>query len=166
MRLFIAVCFSDEVKNILLETIKKLRGQTLSGNFTRPENLHLTLAFIGESNKIEAIRKAIDACELPPFTITVGGFGNFGDLYWVGIEKNAVLTTLAKDLHNNLRAGGFDIESRPFKPHITVARQVKSPAFVSLAVPTTTMTISHISLMKSERINGRLTYTELYRRVL
>ncbi|MDD4798518.1 MAG: 2'-5' RNA ligase family protein, partial [Clostridia bacterium] len=63
MRLFVAICFTEEIKNVLLETIKKLRGQTLSGIFTDPENLHLTLAFIGESNQTAAVCSAIDACE-------------------------------------------------------------------------------------------------------
>lgn len=166
MRLFVAICFTEEIKNVLLETIKKLRGQTLSGNFTDPENLHLTLAFIGESNQTAAVCSAIDACELPPFTITIDGLGNFGDLYWVGIEKNTNLSNLANDLQNNLRAKGFDIEKRAFKPHITVARQVKSQKTVSFTIPSTTMTVSRISLMKSERINGKLTYTELYGRRL
>jgi 2'-5' RNA ligase len=88
MRLFIAIRFSDEVKNVLLDSICQLRRQAVSGNFTRPENLHLTLAFIGESTDLTSIRAAMDRTAVMPFDLTVGGAGHFGNLYWVGIEAN------------------------------------------------------------------------------
>ncbi len=60
MRLFVAINFSKDVKNALLAAIDELKGQAVSGNFTSPDNLHLTLAFIGESERASAIRGAID----------------------------------------------------------------------------------------------------------
>lgn len=162
MRLFIAINFSKEVKDILLEAIDELRSQSISGNFTRPENLHLTLAFIGESENIPAIRNVIDRCAVPAFDMTVQGAGHFGDLYWVGIENNPILKSLAEKLRTDLRASGFDIEAKAFKPHITIARQLTANKPVSISVPETSMKVSRVSLMKSERINGKLTYTEVY----
>ena len=166
MRLFVAIHFSKEVKSVLLTAIDELKGQVVSGNFTSPDNLHLTLAFIGKSDKVSAIRGAIDRCAVPSFDLAVLGSGHFGNLYWVGIENSPKLKALAEGLQNELRQSGFDIENRAFKPHITLARQVETNKAVSINVKRTAMTVSRISLMKSERINGRLTYTEIYGREL
>lgn len=166
MRLFVAINFSNDIKNTLLGAISELRAKSGSGNFTRPENLHLTLAFIGESTDVKAIRSSIDRCAAEPFGLAVSGSGHFGDLYWVGIENNPQLKALAENLQNDLRSSGFAIEDRAFKPHITIARQLSTAQLVSLNVPRTSMTVTRISLMKSERVNGKLTYTEVYGREL
>lgn len=166
MRLFIAISFSDDVKKILLEAIDSIRSQASSGTFTRPENLHLTLALIGESDQVVTLEAVLDNLQASAFSITVDVFGRFGELYWAGVENCEGLRTLANDFSVSLRRHGFDIERREFKPHITLARQVKSSGEIRLSIPKTDMTVSRISLMKSERINGRLTYTELYGRML
>jgi 2'-5' RNA ligase len=166
MRLFIAIHFSPGVREVLLSAIDSLRAQAVSGNFTRPENLHLTLAFIGESNDPDSAAEAIDAAAVPPFFLAVRGFGHFGDLWWVGIEKNPALTGLAESLQESLRRHGFEVDKRPFRPHITLARQVELRGAPQLCIPRTGMTVSRISLMKSERIRGKLTYTEIYGREL
>ncbi|MFB0919394.1 MAG: RNA 2',3'-cyclic phosphodiesterase [Oscillospiraceae bacterium] len=166
MRLFIAVHFSKEVKFALLAAIEELRAQAKSCNYTKPENLHLTLAFIGESVDVKTISEVIDHCAVPAFEMAISGAGHFGELYWVGIEKNQKLKALAEDIQGELRKSGFEIEERAFKPHITIARQVSAEGPVSLNVERKAMTVSRVSLMKSERINGRLTYTEVYGREL
>ena len=166
MRLFIAIRFSDEVKNVLLDAIGQLRRQAVSGNFTRPENLHLTLVFIGESTDLTSIRTAMDRTAVRPFDLTVSGAGHFGNLYWVGIEANPILKAYVQNLSDALRSAGFDIERRAFGPHITIARQVETTRQPHLNVPKTAMTAGRVSLMKSERIGGKLTYTEVYGRVL
>lgn len=166
MRLFVAINFSKEAKSVLLSSIEELKTQSVSGNFIRAENLHLTLVFIGESDKLSVVRGAIDRCAVPAFEMAVSGSGRFGSIYWVGIENNPKLKALAENLQNDLRACGFNLEERAFKPHITLARQLEASKPVSISVERTTMTVSRISLMKSERINGRLTYTELYGRNL
>jgi 2'-5' RNA ligase len=162
MRLFIAIQFSEEVRRMLLSQIDMLRTQATAGNFTRPENLHLTLAFIGESERAGELRRAIDRCACPPFELAISGGGRFGSLYWVGVEKNPALSALAERLRAELRAEGFALEERAFKPHITIARQLEADRPVSVCAPRTAMTVSRISLMKSERINGKLVYTEIY----
>lgn len=109
MRLFIAIHFSSEIKNTLLSAIEELKEQTVSGNFTSPENLHLTLAFIGESDRVSEIRTVIDRCAAPPFEMAVAGTGHFGNIYWAGIERNPKLKALAESLQAELRQSGFEI---------------------------------------------------------
>ncbi len=161
MRLFVAVNFSPEIKAALMGAIDDLRRQSTGGNFTRADNLHLTLAFIGETLDLRGARAALAAVSAPPFVLTLNGAGRFGDLYWAGLEKSAALTALAASMQQALRDRGFAIEKRPFKPHITLARQLRSEGPVSLKVPRLSMTVGRISLMRSDRVNGRLTYTEV-----
>ncbi|HHW45699.1 MAG TPA: RNA 2',3'-cyclic phosphodiesterase [Clostridiales bacterium] len=163
MRLFVAIRFTPEVQNTLIDCIKELKSSSLSGNFTRPENLHLTLAFIGETSNLNAAKKCMDAISCGKFDITLKGFGRFGDLWWVGLAENPKLSMLVKDLQQRLRDCGFNISTRPFRPHITIAREVKTVSDqIHLNVPNISMTVDRISLMKSERIEGKLIYTQLY----
>ena len=164
MRLFVALNFTEEIKSSLLDAIDLLRYKTVSGSFTGKENLHMTLAFIGETHDISSAKDAVSRCSFSPFNITVGGCGRFGALWWAGIEKCPELTCLAYQVQDTLRLSGFPIERRPFKPHITLARQVQSNAPIELQIPIMTMPVDHISLMRSDRINGSLIYTELFQK--
>jgi len=166
MRLFIAVHFSDEIRKNLLDAVSCLRAQAAPANFTRPENLHLTLAFIGETNDAAKVRRVMDAVPVEQFPLTVGGAGRFGDIWWAGVDKNPSLQKLADALRDGLLEAGFDMDRRAFKPHITLARKLVSDVPVQLDIPRATMTVDRISLMKSERIDGKLTYTEVYGRQL
>jgi len=166
MRVFIAVLFDEKVKKVLCKAISDLKSQAVSGNFTREENLHLTLAFIGETNRITALKNVIDSTAPKRFSLAIKGFGRFGrqsgGIYWVGVEKNIKLMEYASKLADALRLSGFNIENREFKPHITIGREVITENEIELDVPKTIMTVKRISLMKSERIQGVLTYTEIY----
>ncbi len=160
MRLFVAIHFSPEIKAVLFDAIDELRRQS-AGNFTRPENLHLTLAFIGESDRIAEAKAALSAVTAAPFDLTVGGAGKFGDIYWAGIEKSPALSSLADSVRTELLKRNIDIDAKPFKAHITLAREVRAKD-VKLSIPSASMTVGRISLMRSERINGKLTYTEVF----
>lgn len=169
MRLFIALNFGDETKNKLLETQNRLKSFAKSGNFTRAENLHVTLVFIGEAGERERRRilSVIDGLDAHGFSLTFSGFGSFGSLYWMGIKRSQPLDALYEKLCLGLSREGFKIEKRGFKPHITLAREVVfPPAFDRTAlawdIPEITEQIRRISLMKSERANGKLIYTEVY----
>ncbi|NLG92511.1 MAG: RNA 2',3'-cyclic phosphodiesterase [Clostridiales bacterium] len=175
MRLFIAVNFSEPVRDSLTGWIQKLKDCGASGNFSRRENLHLTLAFIGETDKVEKVRQAMDKVSAEPFALTVGGLGRFrrngGDICWAGVEKNEALLSVHNQLCSALRLAGFPIENREFKPHLTLGREVVFPSgfsfrdFAGRIAPMTEQ-VWKISLMKSERIGGKLTYTEIYEKRL
>ncbi|MDP4118591.1 MAG: RNA 2',3'-cyclic phosphodiesterase [Bacillota bacterium] len=169
MRLFIAINFDDNIKKVLAEKIKELKNIAEKGTFTDTANLHLTLAFLGEVNTPFDAQMAIEKTEASRFIITLGESGKFyrddGDIYWVGIKKNEQLNNLQKDLSNNLKNLGFKLEDRKFTPHITLARRVICSEKLS-AMPEVSMTADKISLMKSERINGKLIYTEIYNKKL
>lgn len=167
MRLFISIDFTEEVKDVLKDAMRQLRRQTKSAGFTREENLHLTLAFIGEVSEEDAddIIDIMKQTNMKSFDISVAGSGHFGDLWWIGINKKGSLPKLADHLKKQLRDAGFDIDNKKFKPHITIARRVvptHTHEDIRLNIPETSMTVDGFSLMKSERIDGKLTYTELF----
>lgn len=175
MRLFIAVNFCDEFKSGLCTVISALRLQTEHGNFSRRENLHLTLAFLGETEHADKAKAAMDQVDAEPFILTAEGFGTFhsgeGEIYWVGVRNNAVLNSLNGQLCRALQAADFQLETRPFSPHLTLGRKVvMKPGFDRRSfernIPVMNMPVDKISLMKSERIGGRLTYTEIYAKTL
>lgn len=166
MRLFIAIRFSREVEAALGRAIASLRAVSAGGNFTRAENLHLTLAFIGESRETKTLCRVIDKCAGAAFPLAVGGAGRFGDLYWVGVAPNPALEALAGRLQEELRRTGFPVEARPFRPHITIARRVQGAHPLAFEAPRAEMTVTRISLMESLRQGGKLVYRELYARTL
>jgi len=166
MRLFIAIQFTEEVKTALKNAIGQLKKQSASGNFTKWENLHLTLVFLGDCDNIPLIRKCIEESVSGPFSLTIGGAGRFGDLWWIGVEKNQALEILARRLRNKFRENGFFIETKKFRPHITIARQISSKQEIQLDVPPVNMPVDRISLMKSERIGNQLLYTQIYTKEL
>lgn len=163
MRLFISVNFTDEFKSAIIEYQSKLRELKDDShiNWTREENLHLTLAFIGEYNDVERVKSALDTVDFKPFTIKTNMCGNFGTLRWVGITENAV--RLSDKVRDSLNDFGIPYDEKPMKPHVTVAREmIIDRRAVLPKVRDSSMTVRRISLMKSERINGKLTYTEVY----
>lgn len=72
MRLFVAILLSEPVKDMLMQTIRQLQPAVLDGRFSRRENLHLTLAFLGESS-LKPAQQALHQLSAPSFAMTVGG---------------------------------------------------------------------------------------------
>jgi len=175
MRLFTAITFSEEIKTSLYHTIEELQKYTSSGSFTTKENLHLTLNFIGETNRLESVKQsmnqAVRKANAHRLRITIGGFGKFkrreGDIYWVGVDEEMTLWRLQKELVKELETEGFTIDDRDYKPHLTLGRKVTignsfAPKLLEDTILPMTMEVQKISLMKSVRIQGKLTYTEIY----
>lgn len=176
MRLFIAVLFNNEVKESVHDITLRLKSLAKGGAFTDQENLHLTVNFIGETNRLEevknAMKQALEKANGESFTLSIRGFGKFkrddGDIYWIGVEKDVSLWRMQKELVKELKeAGFFDIDDREYKPHLTLGRRVKvGKDFIEkefeAGINPMQMEVSGISLMKSERVQGKLTYTEIY----
>lgn len=170
MRLFIAINFHNEIKDTLCNIMQDLRTRSVRGNFTRRDNLHLTLVFIGETTNLDAIKNVMDKVDIPSFDLHLGGIGKFhrsgGDIYWVGVEKNEILYELYHFLYAQFTKEGFQLENREYKPHLTLGREAVLKDNESIEVPNMNMMVKKISLMKSERVNGQLIYTEIYAKEL
>lgn len=172
MRLFIALPFDQVVKKQITAVQERLRELCPKGNFTRQENFHLTLAFLGEipQNKVQNICRIMDGVSFPPFSLDFEGIGSFcrdkGNLWWIGAAPEPSLLEMQKALSKGLEQAGFQIDKRKFMPHLTIARQVEGnpPDRKKLLPAAFSASAEKICLMCSERIDGRLVYTELYQR--
>ena len=179
MRLFIAINFNNETRSRLLALRDELRGKSERGNFSAPENLHLTLAFLGECDgkQTSAVKSVLSAVSFKPLDITIDCIGRFkrdqrdvrhgGDIWWAGVRDNKALSDLQKALTSGLCANGFILDNRKYSPHITLGREVITDVKPWQIEPFGE-TVGTIDLMKSERVyanqdlRGKLTYTAIY----
>jgi RNA 2',3'-cyclic 3'-phosphodiesterase len=127
MRLFIALDISEEIRRALAEYAARLRRQVPSARFVRVEGLHITLKFIGETQKAESLQQALSTIQQAPFEVALAGTGFFPDakrprIFWAGIQAPAALPELARKVEAACRSLGFPAEERPFQPHLTLAR--------------------------------------------
>jgi len=130
MRLFIAIELPDDIKMAL----GRLRVDVPGARWVPPEQLHLTLAFLGEVEETTAgeLSKWLALIQTPPFRLCFSGTGCFPNRHrprvlWVGLEPHPRLMHLAAEVHGAVLACSIPQEERPFSPHITLAR-IKFPA--------------------------------------
>lgn len=174
MRLFIAILFDEiTIQNIkaVQERFKKLG----CGNFTVEDNLHLTLVFLGDisQDKISKIQRIIDEVSEKSFHLAFDHVGRFqregGDIWWIGMQQNMELEQTQYRLSSKLKLADFILENRSFTPHITLVRKFISSEELDLKHlmgQMVTTRVTAICLMQSQRIDGRLIYTQLYKKEL
>lgn len=175
MRLFAAIALDAPLRAALAQRMELLRAQGLEGNFVRPENLHLTLAFIGETQRAEAAAACLSAVRARAFSLALSVLGRFrrknGDIYYAGVQPEPALSDLAAEVTKNLCAAGFRLEERRFVPHITLCRARsggREPDFMQYAYRPLFggMYVDRLVLMQSRHVEGRLVYTPLHQKML
>jgi 2'-5' RNA ligase len=126
MRLFVAL----DLPWALRERLSLLAGSGVPGaRWVSPENYHLTLRFIGETqpHRAEDIDHALAALRGRGFSLTLAGLGTFAkggrvNSLWAGVERNPQLDHLQNKIETALQRAGLDPERRRFTPHVTLAR--------------------------------------------
>ena len=131
VRCFIAVeCNNDEV----VEGIRRVQGalESTGANLkhVEPENIHLTLKFLGEipPHKVDEVAETIKDIGFNPFTFKVEEVGVFPNLrrpstIWAGITNGVSdLTAVFEEVDSKMGKLGFDRERRRFHPHLTISR--------------------------------------------
>ena len=166
MRLFIAINLNDEIKDALMDIQDTMRNYGVRGKETTPENMHLTLAFIGEYDDPKRVKEVVESIEIRPFEIKLSGIGAYGDLWWVGTENSAPLMAISRRLRRALAEAGIPFDKKKFSPHITIIRRAggalsKEAADEIASLSGASMTVDHISLMRSDRGKYGMIYTEL-----
>ena len=164
-RLFVAINPDPSARDGLVSVRNALRRQGVCGSFPGPENYHVTLAFIGEQPDYRAAEDALRAIRFQTFRIDLGTLGRFGDTLWVGLERNPALDALAAKVRGALTAGGIPSDPKPFRAHITLARRAVTDGIDlhAVSVPRAGMTVRSFSLMRSQRGERGMIYTELAR---
>lgn len=166
MRLFISINLNDVMKDALMDIQDTVRNHGIRGSDTVPENMHLTLAFIGEYDDPDCVKSIVESIEIRPFEIKLKGIGAFRDLWWVGIENSAPLQAVARRLRRALADADIPFDKKNFSPHITIIRRAGGrledvPAEELESHFGASMTVDHISLMRSDRGKHGMIYTEL-----
>ena len=125
MRLFFAIALPQAV----LHDFSSLAMPVSHVRWIPPTNIHLTVQFIGtvEESVAEQIQRAVRSLQLPSFQMRLSGVGAFPSIerpsvLWVGVDADAGLFTLQRDIFSRLDSLQLNLEQRPFRPHITVAR--------------------------------------------
>ena len=172
MRLFIAVAFPDEIRDALARGTDRIRDGCARGSFSRSDNYHLTLCFLGETppERLGAIVEAMETVAVTPMELTVGHMGRFssrsGDVLFRAVEAGDELFALQRSLAEALTERGFHLEKRRYVPHLTVARRAQLCEGVTLRslsdrLTPVRFTARSITLFRSELRPGGPLYTPL-----
>lgn len=129
---FFAVRIPEETKTVMKTHLEKLKVKIPFHRWVHHEDLHITLAFLGfappeslvkaEKNVKEAIRG------LKPFPLQINRLGIFGRennprVFWADTFESNELQLLRRKVFSACEQAGFQLETRPFRPHITLARK-------------------------------------------
>jgi 2'-5' RNA ligase len=135
MRLFVALEIPSEVRSNLELLMKELRALPVppsvakQARWVRPENLHVTLKFLGEvaREQLEAVENTLSSVKSQAIELSVRGIGFFPSerrprVLWAGAQAPPSLAALAGEIDQALAKLGFERETRAFAPHLTLAR--------------------------------------------
>ena len=162
MRLFIAIQLSEALRDVICQIQEDYARQGVRGNFTKRENLHLTLAFIGEYSDPDRVLEVMATIPVQPFELRLSGIGAYGDLWWVGLEESEPLKGYVRALRHALAEAGIPFDRKRFAPHITFVRRAeKGNRWRTGVSPKGDMVVNHVSLMRSDRGKNGMIYTEL-----
>jgi 2'-5' RNA ligase len=135
MRLFIGIALPDDIRfqlSLLCSGLPNVR-------WVPPENLHITLRFIGEvdGGVCQDIDASLAGVRAPRFALSLGGVGHFGNggnvrVIWAGVEKAPALRHLRDKVESAVVRAGLAPDGQKFNPHITLARPKSAPPTAKL----------------------------------
>lgn len=178
IRTFICIELPEELKTKIGDIQAPLKQHSGSVSWVRPQNIHLTLKFLGmvEEQRLPDIVQVVReiAGKYSPFTLIPEGLGVFPHarsprVFWLGIrDDSGTLAQMQEDLEENLEAVGFAREKRAFKPHLTIGRvrpyrkpKELTSAFLAIAFSAEPFQVDHITVMQSDLKPTGAIYTPL-----
>lgn len=135
LRLFIGVALSPSLTERISPIMDRLASELPFRKWTHPADLHVTLHFLGDTpeDRVDAVAKALEdtAANTEPMDLRLTEPGTFGPpaaprILWLGLtepSRQGGLTRLHAELAPKLAAAGCRLEDRPFRAHLTLARQ-------------------------------------------
>ncbi|KEK24509.1 RNA 2',3'-cyclic phosphodiesterase [Bacillus gaemokensis] len=128
---FIAVTLPSHIKEILANYKEEMKDNLLFRSWVHQEDYHITLSFLGSAGQeqLQGIEKGLQLLRnTPELDLVLQNFATFGRpesprIFWAGINENQALFELQKQVHTICENNGFSLETRPYHPHITVARK-------------------------------------------
>ena len=170
-----------QVQMALRSRLEQSAGSDIRIQWVKPESIHQTLKFLGDipEDRVPDVQAALArvAGGHSRFTVDVEGLGVFPDaraprVLWVGLTAHVdALKRLAADIEAALGAIGFAPESKPYNPHLTLARIKERSRDVGRALSDESMlaqdtklgalTVAAVSLIKSDLQRSGSVYTRL-----
>jgi 2'-5' RNA ligase len=184
LRTFIAVEIPPRIQSAIAQSTASLKN-TLPKTLVRwvaPQNVHLTLKFLGEvsSTNLELLAETVrmEAASHGTFLMSVGGLGAFptprrARVIWIGLEAPPALEFLQRGMEAAAAKLGYAPEERPFSPHLTIGRVGQNVSAADLQhirsmLGTTkvgeigTVRVEAVHIFKSDLRPGGSVYTHLY----
>jgi 2'-5' RNA ligase len=184
LRSFIAVKIPQEIQGAVARSIAPLQ-KSLPRPLVRwvaPENVHLTLKFLGDvsSANLERLAEAlkVEARNHEIFTVSVRGLGAFptgrrARVLWIGLEAPAELQALMRGVETVAASLGYAAEDRPFSPHLTIGRVGQNASTTDLrricaalegmnVGALGSVRVDAVHIFKSDLLPGGSVYTALY----
>jgi RNA 2',3'-cyclic 3'-phosphodiesterase len=163
VRLFFALWPPRATAEALARWAGEVRAQS-GGKLTVVDNIHLTLAFLGEAEPHKAIAAARRVKGLRhQLPIEAARYVKKNEMVWVGATTvPAELTALAADLHGALRGAGFTLEERPFAAHVTLVRKARMPKSIP-PLPRVAWPVDEFLLIRSRTSSQGSSYEPLER---
>ncbi len=126
MRLFAGMDIAEDVQRRIAEYVARMQREASGVRWVQPETWHVTLKFIGETQRAEEIREALKIVRIPRFEVEFRGSGFFTPsqprVFWAGVHASDIMPRLAKQIDEATAAVGIHREENIFKPHLTLAR--------------------------------------------
>ena len=177
LRVFIAFELPKEIRAAISEYTQPLRSLPGRVSWVKPDNIHLTIKFLGDTpekknNDISGALREV-ARGVQPITATISGSGVFPNerkprVLWIGVdEKSGVLQKLTAGIDNRMHDFCFKKEVRSFSPHLTIGRVREGGVDKIVAAmrerPFAAQEVewNEITLMQSELRPGGSLYTPL-----
>ncbi|KFM99954.1 RNA 2',3'-cyclic phosphodiesterase [Bacillus clarus] len=160
---FVAVTLPRHIKEVLTNYKEEMKDELPFRSWVHEEDYHITLTFLGNASQeqLQGIKNGLKTLtEKKELELTLQGLFTFGRtdqprIFWAGISENPDLFALQKQVHTICEENGFSLETRPYHPHITVARKwigekefdlenIKELSIVSFPADTITLYESHV----------------------
>ena len=139
MRLFIGIPLAPEVVDALERHSQRLRSADDGFRWSSPQSWHITLQFLGETAETTyaCLSARLKEVRSPVLRVHLDGTGIFdrAGIFFAGVSESPELSQLHKRIVAATTQCGFVAESRPFHPHITLARakgNARTPALQQL----------------------------------
>ncbi|HOO44150.1 MAG TPA: RNA 2',3'-cyclic phosphodiesterase [Bacillota bacterium] len=171
MRIFIALLFDEPVKNKIWDMLNEVEEIAEKGNYSRYENLHLTLLYLGETSQemLGKIIAKLKEIKFKKFSYQTGHLDFFKKaktkkIVYLSVNRSMTLESLQHLVCVKLKELNIDFHSEKYTPHITFGREVSLISDDDLQMVKTVpleILADRISIMESTRIDGQLTYIEL-----
>lgn len=179
VRSFIALDLPQSVERALGDVSRLLSGTLAAVRWVKPANIHLTLKFLGdvEEDRLPDVRQAIDrvGAAFGPIQLGLDAVGTFPSrgrarIIWVGLSGDLDrLNRMQVEIDSAVSECGFEPESRPFRPHLTLGRSRSTTVLlpdVDGVVSPIVFEASRLRLIRSDLGRGGARYSDLHSVVL